>query len=173
MDTGYKSFRRKGRSKRVTKRSNTRTQGKRRSGRQPGAKTNKTREREALLKKGATFCADGKLAVEIMDEEIDELADLVRVLYPWDENGKQLKGKSVNAYYWAREMRRDFIALRAPYQTPRLSAVQIVPAQNRQNVTEVNVTILNEKGDVEYTDVPEDSDLKQIEHMPSDGEEAA
>jgi hypothetical protein len=169
MDSGYKSFR----SKRVTKRTHTRTRGSRRAGRKPGAKNIKTREREALLKKGATFCSDGRLAVEIMDQEIDQLAELVNVLYPWDAEGKQLKGKSLNAYYWARELKRDFLAMRAPYQSPRLSAVQIVPAQNRQQVTEVNVTILNEKGEVEYTDAPEDDELKQIEHVPSQDEEAA
>ena len=32
---------------------------------------------------------------------------LVELLFPWDENGVQLKGKSVNAYYWASEMRRE------------------------------------------------------------------
>jgi len=87
---------------------------------------------------------------------------LVELLFPWDENGVQLKGKSVNAYYWASEMRRDFLALRAPYQSPRLSAVQVMPTQAGKTTT-VNVTILNEKGEVEYSDVPEKNGLKLIE----------
>jgi hypothetical protein len=87
---------------------------------------------------------------------------LVELLFPWDENGVQLKGKSVNAYYWASEMRRDFLALRAPYQSPRLSAVHVVPQQAAKRTT-VNVTILNERGEKEFSDVPEAEDIKLIE----------
>jgi hypothetical protein len=98
--------------------------------------------------------ANGKLAVEIMDEEIERFAELEKVLYPWNKNGEKLRDKSVHAYYWACEMRRDYIALRAPFQSPRLSSVQVVPAAQGRGDVEVNVTILNEKGEVEYTDVP-------------------
>jgi hypothetical protein len=57
--------------------------------------------------------------------------------------------------------------MRAPYQSPRLSAVQIMPSASRQRTT-VNVTILNERGEKIYSDVPADSELKQIEHHGED-----
>lgn len=162
METGYKILRKQ----RIKKRSKTRTQRKRNGGKRVAAKQLKSVQVELPIEQ-----LDGKQAVEVMDDKIAHFDALMKTLYPWDNEGKQIRGKSVQAYYWASEMHRDYVQMRAPYQSPRLSAVQIVPAQNRQNVTEVNVTILNEKGDVEYTDMPED-DLKQIEHMPSE-EEAA
>ena len=169
MQTGYKVLR----NKKVHQRTNKRTQ----RGRKPKTQKAQLREaliREAQLKQGATLLPNGKLAVEVMDEQITKYEELSRTLYPWDENGKQIKGKVVQAYYWACEMQRDYLALRAPYQTARLSAVQIVPAGQGKRDTTVNVTILNERGEVEYTDdVPNDSKL--IEHAPMEhkDEEAA
>ena len=157
METGYKSLRKR----RIRQRTQTRTQ----RGREPGSKNNASVAREILereaVKKGALLI-NGKLAVEIMDEEIAAFEALMRVLYPWDEAGAPIKGKSIQSYYWASEMRRDYLALRAPYQSPRLSAVQVVTNQPGKRITEVNVTILNEKGDQEYSDVP-DEDMKLIE----------
>ena len=43
-------------------------------------------------------------ATEIMDQEIERLGELVKLLYPWDANGVQITGKSVNSYYWASEL---------------------------------------------------------------------
>jgi hypothetical protein len=170
METGYKSLRQKDK-KRVRQRTHKRTQ----RGRKPGSKNIATLQKEALADI-ARIAANGKLAVEEMDVEIARFDELQRTLYPWDAQGTQLKGKSVQAYYWACEMRRDYLALRAPYQTPRLSAVQVIPAgHGAKRVTEVNVTILNERGEREYTDVPEE-DSKLIEHDPDrgvHGEEAA
>jgi hypothetical protein len=157
METGYKSLRKK----RIRQRTNTRTQGKRRSGRQVGSKNQSTiarelRAKQELLGTGAPF------ATEIMDQEIARLGELMTLLYPWDAEGKQLRGRSVSPYYWASELRRDYLALRAPYQSPRLSAVQVVPQQSAKRTT-VNVTILNEKGEVEYSDLPEKNGPKLIE----------
>jgi hypothetical protein len=59
-------------------------------------------------------------------------------------------------------MRRDYLALRAPYQSPRLSAVQVLPQQAAKRTT-VNVTILNERGEKVFSDVPEGEDMKLIE----------
>jgi hypothetical protein len=164
MDTGYKILRKQ----RIRKRSKSRTQRQRAGGKRVAAKQLKAVQVELPVQP-----LDGKLAVDVMDEQIAHFEALMKTLYPWDEHGTQRKGKSVQAYYWASEMHRDYVQMRAPFQSPRLSAVQIVPAQNRQQVTEVNVTILNEKGELEYTDAPEDDELKQIEHVPSDNEEAA
>jgi hypothetical protein len=167
MQTGYKVLRKKVVRQRTQKRTNRQ--------RKLSAKVETAILKEETVQR-AMLASNGKLAVELMDEEIDSFAELEKVLYPWDDKGKPLKGKSVQAYYWACEMRRDYLALRAPYQTPRLSAVQVIPAgHGSKRVTEVNVTILNERGEREYTDVPDD-DAKLIEHDPErgiHGEEAA
>jgi hypothetical protein len=158
METGYKILRSQ---RRVKKRTRTRTSGTRRRGREKGSKNKSTIQRELLAKR--ELLANGLLAVEIMDQEIERLGELTTLLYPWDENGKQITGKSVNAYYWASELRRDYLHMRAPYQSPRLSAVQVMPAQAAKRTT-VNVTILNERGEVEYSDVPEKKeDMKLID----------
>lgn len=138
--------------KRVKKR--TRARGARRMGRVKGSKNKTTIERELLAKR--ELLSNGKLAVEIMDEEIERFAELEKVLYPWNERGEKLKDKSTNAYFWCCEMRRDYISLRAPYQSPRLSAVQMLPMQNSGKRTTVNVTILNERGEKVFSDVPDD-----------------
>ena len=167
MQTGYKSLR----PKRVRQRTQTRTN--KRGGRKPGQKNLATLiKEEAQLR--AMAAANGKLAVEEMDVEIARFADLERVLYPWDKAGQKLNSKSVQAYYWACEMRRDYLALRAPYQTPRLSAVQVIPAGQSKRQTTVNVTILNERGEQEYSDLPDgEDDPKLIEGTVAQGEEAA
>lgn len=172
MEPGYKYLR----NSRRTKRTQKRTQGKSRQARKLVTKT-ELREaliRESQLKLGATL-TNGKLAVEIMDEQILRYEELAKTLYPWGKNGKPIKGMSVQAYYWTCEMMRDYLALRAPYQTARLSAVQIVPAGQNKRETTVNVTILNERGETEYTDAPEaGDDSKLIEHVPMEpGKEEA
>jgi hypothetical protein len=128
-----------------------------------GSKNQSTIAKELLAKQAMLGNSDGLLAVEIMDQEIDRLGDLETVLYPWDAEGKQIPGKSVNAFYWVSELRRDYLHMRAPFQTPRLSAVQMLPMQNGSKTTRVNVTILNERGDKIYSDVPEDEGMKLIE----------
>jgi len=160
METGYKILRSQ---RRVKKRTRTRTSGTRRRGRQPGSKNKSTIQRELLAKR--ELLTEGMLATEIMDQEIARLGDLMTLLYPWDEGGKQIAGKSVNAYYWASELRRDYLHMRAPYQSPRLSAVQVVPTQRAEHTT-VHVTILDEKGEKVFSDdeVPEEKEsMKLIE----------
>jgi hypothetical protein len=159
METGYKCLRKK----RIRQRTNTRTQGTRRSGRQPGSKNQSTIAKELLAKQAMLGNSDGLLAVEIMDQEIERLGELETVLYPWDAEGKQITGKSVNSYYWVSELRRDYLHMRAPYQTPGLSAVQMLPMQNGSKTTHVNVTILTERGEKEFSDVPEAEEMKLIE----------
>jgi hypothetical protein len=141
------------------KRTRTRTSGTRRRGRQAGSKNKSTIQRELLAKR--ELLAEGMLATEIMDQEIARLGELMILLYPWDEDGKQITGKSVNAYYWASELRATIFTC-APYQSPRLSAVQVVPQQAAKRTT-VHVTILNERGEKVFSDVPDDEDTKLIE----------
>ena len=101
METGYKILRSQ---RRVKKRTRTRTGGTRRRGREKGSKNKSTIQKELLAKR--ELLAEGMLATEMMDQEIGRLGELMTLLYPWDEEGKQIVGKSVNAYYWASELRR-------------------------------------------------------------------
>ena len=89
METGYKSLRKK----RIRQRTNTRTQGERRSGRQVGSKNQSTIAKELLAKQAMLGNSDGLLAVEIMDLEIERLGELETVLYPWDAEGRSLASR--------------------------------------------------------------------------------
>src|SRR5215831_14961636 len=157
METGYKILRSQ---RRVKKRTRTRTSGTRRRGREKGSKNKSTIQKELLAKR--ELLAEGMLATEMMDQEIGRLGELMTLLYPWDEDGKQITGKSVNAYYWASELRRDHLHMLAPYQSPRLSAVQVMPQQAAKRTT-VNVTILNERGEKVFSDLPEEKKMELIE----------
>jgi hypothetical protein len=113
-----------------------------------------------------------KLAVHHMDEMIFWFRELVAKLVPFDENGMVLKDRNPQIWFRAVECFQGFLTMRAPYQTARLSAVQIMPVQAQQRTT-VNVTILNERGEKVYSDSADPSDnAKVIEHMPADGEAA-
>jgi hypothetical protein len=112
-----------------------------------------------------------KIAIDHMDDMIEFLRGVVAKLVPWDSDGKPIEGRDQVVWFKAVEAFQGFLNMRAPYQSPRLSAVQIVPSASRQRTT-VNVTILNERGDKVYSDVPADSELKQIEGT-SHGDEAA
>jgi len=149
MESGYKSLRSK-------KRTRQKTNYRAKRGRPLNSKNRSTIEKE--LKAEIAQLPNGKLAVEEMDVEIARFEKLQEVLYPWGEDGKLIEGKTEQAYYWASEMRRDYVQMRAPYQSPRLSSVQVVPAGQSKRNTTVNVTILNERGEQEYTDVTPDSD---------------
>src|SRR3954471_19314915 len=131
METGYKCLRKRS----VRARTNTRTTGKRRKGRALGSKNKATVERELLAKQ--ELVTDDLRAVDLMDMEINNLARLMETLYPWNAEGKVVRGKSVNSYKWASELHRDFLSLRAPYQSPRLSAMQVMPMQNGKRTTHV------------------------------------
>lgn len=110
-----------------------------------------------------------KLAIDHMDDMIEKLRNVVALLVPWEDDGTKRKGKDARLWFRALDAFQGFLNMRAPYQSPRLSAVAIMPAQAKQR-TVVNVTILNERGDKVFSDAPEE--MKQIEHAPGD-EEAA
>jgi methionyl-tRNA synthetase len=106
--------------------------------------------------KGATF------AIDHMDEMIDYFRGLIAVHQPWNTDGSKKEGKDDKLWFRCVEVFQGFLNMRAPYQSPRLSAVAIMPQQARQK-TVVNVTILNEQGNTVYSDTPGD-DAKIIEH---------
>ena len=65
--------------------------------------------------------------------------------------------------------------MRAPYQTPRMSAVAIVPPATQKR-TVVNVTILNDRGEKVYSDADaadgEPGDGARLIEARKDGEAA-
>jgi hypothetical protein len=144
----------------------------RKRGRPKGALDKATIQKQLKAHRELLKSAQYKIATEHMDEQIGELHDLVKLLYPFDANGGAIKGKDTSFYFQAFGLFRDFLCMRAPYQSPRLSAVAISPARPNQRTT-VHVTILNERGEKVYSDSADSSDdAKVIEHMPADGEAA-
>lgn len=139
-------------------------------GRPKGSESKSTIEARLKAQRELIKASNGKIATEHMDEQIGELEGLIKKLYPFDDEGRVIKGKSSPIYFRAFELFRDFLCMRAPYQSPRLSAVAIAPARSNQK-TVVSVTILNERGEKVYADPPEDT--KVIEHVPKADEEAA
>ena len=135
-------------------------------GKSPNAQARKTAARKSRIARTAARLRSSAAARE--ETNIARLGELMTLLYPWSEDGKQITGKSVNAYYWASELRRDYLHMLTPYQSPRLSAVQVVPQQAAKRTT-VNVTILNERGERIYSDVDAAAvvDDKVIEHQPN------
>jgi hypothetical protein len=148
----------------------------RKRGRPKGALSKATIEKTLKAQRALLKSAQYKIATEHMDEQIGKLEGLVALLYPFDEAGDVRKGKDTSLYFHAFDLFRDFLCMRAPYQSPRLSAVQVVPAQARQQTT-VNVTILNERGEQVYSDSenpPGNAKLIENEPMvPAKDEEAA
>jgi hypothetical protein len=114
-------------------------------------------EQEIAAARGAK-----KLAIEHMDDMLEYFRNLVRVLSPWDADGTPRPDRDQKLWFRTVEVFKDFLALRATYQSPRLSAVAIVP-QAPQQRTVVNVTILDGRGEKVYSDVPEDEDTKLID----------
>jgi hypothetical protein len=135
----------------------------RKPGRPVGALNKQTIQKQLKAQRELLEAANYKVATEHMDEQIGWLEKLVALLYPFDAAGNVVEGKSTRLYFRAFELFRDFLCMRAPYQSPRLSAVQVTPPRNNKR-TVVNVTILNEKGEKVFSDVPEEKeDMKLIE----------
>jgi hypothetical protein len=81
-----------------------------------------------------------------MDEMIEWFRNLVGALVPFEKDGSLRPNRDPNLWFRAIAAFQGFLSMRAPYQSPRLSAVQIMPQQAQQRTT-VNVTILNERGE--------------------------
>jgi hypothetical protein len=139
-------------------------------GRKKGALNKATRIKIAEAEAASAAAKRGTLAVERMDEMIEFLRGVVAKLVPWQADGAAIEGRDVKTWLRIVESFERFLVARAPYQSARLSAVAIVPAAQRQR-TVVNVTILNERGEKVWSDVPADDELKQIEGAV-DGEDA-
>lgn len=114
-----------------------------------------------------------KIAVDYMDEMIVWFRNIVGVMQPFDEKGLPRPGYNADIWFRAVAAFQGFLSMRAPYQSPRLSAIAIMPAQQGAQRTTVNVTILNERGDKVYSDSDKSDDMKLIEHEPAKDDEAA
>lgn len=144
---------------------------KRRGGRKRGALNKKTllRLQHAEKQVAAHHRKGKKIAVDHMDDIIDYLRGLVTLHQPWDGDGNMIPGKSEKLWFRCLDAFRAFLALRAPYQSPALASVAIIPMQERpEQKTVVNVTILNDRGETVFTDEEQTGPL--IEH---DADEAA
>lgn len=157
MDSGYK----------VKKEKKT-------GGRKKGVPNKRTvaRLQEAERNLALSRSGEKKIAIDHMDDMIDVLRDLVGKLMPFEKDGTKLEGKDQQLWFRVIEAFQGFLSMRAPYQTPRLSAIALMPQQAHQQRTTVNVTILNERGEKVYSD-RDNIDTKLIEHDSGDGEEAA
>jgi hypothetical protein len=100
----------------------------------------------------ATARAGKKLAIDHMDEMVEYLKSLLPLLAPWNADGTPREGRDHDLWFRTVAAFQGFLALRAPYQSPKLSSVAIMNAPARQETT-VSVTILNERGDRVYSDV--------------------
>jgi|SRR5262245_51219832 len=115
----------------------------------------------------------GRLAIDHMDDMILFFDVLVReTLNPWNLDGTRREGYDEGIWFRAVAAFQAFLNMRAPYQTPRLSALALMPQQAARKTT-VNVTILNDKGDKVFAD--DASEIKTIEAEPmvAPDEEAA
>jgi len=104
-----------------------------------------------------------------MDEMVGYFSNLVGVLAPWNADGTPREGRDHDLWFRAVAAFQGFLAMRAPYQSPRLGAVAIVPPTTQQRTT-VHVTILNERGEKVFSDRDESADdgAKLIEGREDD-----
>jgi hypothetical protein len=137
------------------------------NGRKKGSINKKTIEKLALAEREVAAASKGaKFAVDHMDEMISFFRALVGKLVPWKPDGTPRPGRDHAVWFRCVDAFQGFLAMRAPYQSARLSAVAIMPAQAQQRTT-VNVTILNERGEKVYSDsddlAPVADDMKTID----------
>ena len=117
-------------------------------GRPKGAKNLLTLERELQAK------LDGgeELAKTWLVETMQIAGRMMRRYCPIDQNGNERASGDVEKFYRACELVTRTAVPLLPFQSPRLSAIAIAPAPPDQRTT-VRVTILNQDGRLEYSDL--------------------
>jgi hypothetical protein len=97
-----------------------------------------------------------EIAVRRGQQGMDFCADIMARFKPqFDKDGKLIAGNMDECYRWAELMLR-FAMFLGPYQSPRFAPIQplpgFMPAQEdgKPKQTNVHVTILNSRGDVEW-----------------------
>jgi hypothetical protein len=124
----------------------------RRPGRQEGSITQGTIQKLRAAEREVEAARAGKkLAICHMDDMVEYFKSLVALLAPWNADGTRREGSDHDLWFRAVAAFQGFLAMRAPYQTPRMTAVAIVPPAVRQRTT-VHVTILNERGEKLFSD---------------------
>jgi hypothetical protein len=63
-----------------------------------------------------------------MDDMVEYLKSLVDLLAPWNSDGTRREDRDVNLWFRAVDVFQGFLAMRAPYQSPRLGMVAILPS---------------------------------------------
>jgi hypothetical protein len=63
-----------------------------------------------------------------MDHMVEYFSNLVGVLAPWSTDGTPREGRDHDLWFRAVATFQGFLAMRAPYQTPRLGAVAVLPS---------------------------------------------
>lgn len=112
-------------------------------------------ERELREAKAVTGKRPATLfAIDHMDEMITYFRGLVAMHQPWNVDGSKRQGADEKLWLRIVEIFQGWLNMRAPYQSPRLSAIQVVqePQVLPNQRTTVHVTILNAKGDTVYSD---------------------
>lgn len=102
-------------------------------GRVKGSKNKRPNMSLAKAKKELAEAMAGrrKLAIDHMDDLIEYLRNLVGLLSPWAPDGSS-NGKDMALWFQALEALRGFLHMRAPYQSPRLSAIAFVPDRMKE-----------------------------------------
>jgi hypothetical protein len=104
--------------------------------------------RELEAKRNAMGRRGQKFAVEHMDDAINWLRGAMSLKQPWLPDGAPRKGGDPELFFRLLGLLRDFTIARAPYQTPRLSAVAIVPQKaSSERPTTMTVNIFNQRGE--------------------------
>lgn len=111
-----------------------------------------------------------KFAVEHMDDAIDFLRGAMALKQPWMPDGSLRQGGDVELFFRLIGLLRDFTNARAPYQTPRLSAVAVVPAaKGEDHATTMTVNIFNQRGER----VGDDAKVLSLQAVRDEDEDAA
>jgi hypothetical protein len=123
----------------------------------------RTIEKELLARQQMMKIEGKKLAVEHMDEALAWIREAMATIDPLSEGrlSRDEGSADLKLFIELIHLLHDFSVARAPYQTPRLTAMTIVPPQRQR--TMVNVTILNDRGEKIYSDAPNGDDANLIE----------
>jgi hypothetical protein len=107
-------------------------------GRKKGSRNKRTVEKVRTAERELMAARAGKkLAVDHMDEMIDYFKSLVGLLAPWQPDGTPREDRDVNLWFRVVAVFQGFLSMRAPYQSPRLGAVTIVPSAGQPIMREI------------------------------------
>jgi hypothetical protein len=116
--------------------------------------------------------AGKKLAVDHMDDMVEYLKSLVDLLAPWNPDGTRREGREHDLWFRVVAAFQSFLAMRAPYQSPRLSAMAIVPTKPPPSTADLTpedvVRKLQERG-LPLSVLGADKPILELEASPPSG----